>query len=171
MPWVVIIGATGFYLNHARSIDPLFQEEAFSEDGFEAERPSAPITIESARSMGESIWPEQPIERIWEKDYHGRPSFFIKKGAGLIILSIPTGHHYLKSGYTRRTFAPDGALLHSKTYWGRILGDLHEDGWLGGGMGSWFADIVALAMLVFGLTGPLLWAVPRVKRLRRALRR
>lgn len=171
MPWVIVIGATGFYLNHSGPVDAVLQGPDFSEAGFAAERPAVPINVEAALRLGEAIWPEQDIEDIWQDEYHDRPSFYVEKEDGLIILSIPTGHYFLKSGYSRQTFAPDGTLLHSKTYWDDIFEELHEDGWLGGAMGSWFADIVALSMVVFGVTGPVLWGVPRIRRWRRGRRR
>ncbi|MDH3594110.1 MAG: PepSY domain-containing protein [Rhodospirillales bacterium] len=164
LPWVIVIGATGLYLNHSKAVLPLFGPQAFSESGFEAERPAAPITRERARALAESVWPEDPIRKISEKDYHGRPSFYVEKRRGKVILSIPTGHYYLKTRYTRRTFSPQGQLLHSKTYWGTIFKDLHRSGWLGWGLGTWPADLVSIAMVVFGLTGSMMWWVPRTRR-------
>jgi hypothetical protein len=166
MPWVLIIGATGFYLNHGKMFRPLYQQPAFSEAAFDRITPPAPITRDSARRLGKTLWPDQGIKRISRKTYHGRKSYFVKKAEGNIILSIPTGHYYLRTRYTRETFRPDGRLLHYKFYWARALKDLHETGWLGGGLGTWLADIVALAMVAFGLTGVLMWFTHRVRRLR-----
>ncbi len=166
MPWVLIIGATGFYLNHARLFRPIFQQPAFSEASFDHVTPPAPITLETARRLGETLWPDQPVQRITQRAYHRRPSFFIRKARGNIILSIPTGHYYLRTRFTRRTFSPDGRLLHTKFDWGRVLKDLHETGWVGRSLGTWLADIVALAMIVFGSTGMLMWTTPRIRRLR-----
>jgi uncharacterized iron-regulated membrane protein len=171
LPWVIVIGATGFYLNHSRAIyDALFRHE-FSERGFEDERPAEPITREAARALAATVWPEDGILEIKEKAYHGRPSFVVKKPRGLVILSIPTGHSYVKTPYTRRTFSPQGVLLDTKIYWGRIFKELHTTGWLGRALGTWLADAVSLAMVVFGLTGTLMWWVPRAKKFQRSFRR
>lgn len=164
MPWVLIIGATGFYLNHASLFRPLFQQAAFSEVAFDRVTPPQPITRKTAQRLGEKLWPDQPIQRITRKSYHGRKSYFVRKARGNIILSIPTGHYYLRTRFTRLTFAPDGQLLHSKFYWGRVLKDLHETGWVGRGLGTWLADIVAAAMMVFGSTGMFMWVTPRIHR-------
>jgi hypothetical protein len=167
LPWVIVIGATGLYLNHSKLVRPVFGPQAFSESGFEAERPAAPVTREQARALAAALWPEDPIGKISEKDYHGRPSFFVETRRGKVILSIPTGHYYLKTRYKRRTFSPRGDLLHSKTYWGAIFKDLHRSGWLGWGLGTWPADLVSAAMVIFGLTGSTMWWVPRARRVLR----
>ena len=166
MPWVIIIGATGLYLNHGKLFDPLFPRQVFSEAGLESLRPSPPITRETARVIGEKLWPNLPITGISRKPYQGRESYFVKKARGNIIISIPTGHYYLRTRYVRRTFAPDGRLLHTKYYWRPVLRLLHETGWLGRGLGTWLADIVAMAMVLFGTTGVLMWSVPKVRYLR-----
>ena len=166
VPWVILIGATGFYLNHGKVISSMLFPEAFSEKDSDQHQPSSPITREQAQSLGEKIWPADPIIKISEEVYHGRPSFIIRKNSGNAILSIPTGHYYLKNRYKRRTYSPDGQLLNTKTYWGPVLKDIHRSGWLGGGLGTWIADAVSLAMVAFGITGAMMWSVPRVKRLR-----
>lgn len=171
MPWVLIIGATGLYLNHKNFFRPLIHQPAFSEAAFDRVRPPAPITRETALRLGKKLWPDQGIMRITRKDYHGRPSYFVRKERGNIILSIPTGHYYLRTRFRRQTFSPDGRLLHFKFDWPRLLMDLHEAGWAGRGLGTWLADIVAMAMMVFGSTGILMWATPKVRRLRGRRRR
>jgi len=168
LPWVIVIGATGFYLNHSKMVLKLFGQQAFSESEFGKEKPPKPITVESARLLGQKVWPEEPIRGISHETYHGRPSFVIKKRQGRVILSIPTGHYYLKTRYTNRTFSPQGQLLHSKRYWGRIFKDLHVTGWLGRTFGTWPADLVSISMILFGLTGSLMWWVPRVRRFMRS---
>ena len=167
LPWIIVIGATGFYLNHARALLDWLGPQEFSEIGFVAHGSESPIDADRARHLAAGFWPDQPIKSVQEEIYHGRPSYVVKKAGGRIILSIPTGHHYQKSRYIRRTFAPDGTLLHTKVYWGAVFKDLHETGWLGGGMGTVLADLVALAMVFFGMTGAILWSVPKLRRRRR----
>ena len=70
----------------------------------------------------------------------------------------------IKTDYRRRTYAPDGTVLETKTYWEGILKRLHVRGWLTSTFGTWLADITAAAMVVFGLTGIVLFLVPRVRR-------
>ena len=164
VPWVLIMGLTGFYMNHSKMVLSLFQQKEFSESQFEKFQPPTTITRDTARILAESVWPKQSIKKIWKKDYHGRSSFYVRKATGLVILSIPTGHYYLKTRYTRRTFSPKGELVHKKIYWGRIFKDLHETGWLGGGMGTLLADIISIALIFFGVSGSMMWTIPRVRR-------
>ncbi|MBT3329892.1 MAG: hypothetical protein HOK21_24310 [Rhodospirillaceae bacterium] len=164
LPWVLIMGLTGLYMNHSRTVISIFQQAEFSEKELEALRPSAPITRESARILAGSVWPDQHIRKIWKENYHGRPSFFVSTGKGRIILSIPTGHHYIKTRYTRRTFTPNEGLVHRKVYWESIFSDLHKTGWLGGGLGTWLADLFSFVLLLFGLSGSMMWLVPRITR-------
>jgi len=166
VPWIILIGATGFYLNHGKVLSTMFFPPAFSEKNFDQQRPLSPITREQARRLGETVWPTDPIKKISEDTYHGRRSFMIRKKSGTAILSIPTGHYYLKTRYKRHTYSPGGELLHTKTYWGRMFKDIHRSGWLGGSLGTWIADTVSLAMVIFGITGALMWLMPRIKRYR-----
>lgn len=167
-PWIVVIGATGFYLNHARPILSLLEGAAYAESKFDEWQVAEPITGDAARAVAITIWPGEAIEKVAEKDYHDRPSFEFTKQSGAVIVTRPTGHYFVKTAYTRRTYAPDGGLLHSKIYWGALFKRLHRDGWVGGALGTWLADITSLAMVVFGLSGAILWWLPRSRRAWRA---
>ena len=167
MPWVVIIGATGFYLNHNNQIMALFGYVEFSETGFDRLHPAQPVTPEMARNLSLQVWPDANVQRTKELLYHGRPSYQALSYKGSLIVSRTTGHYYAKTPYTRRTFSPSSELLHTKYYWGPRLKELHESGWLGGGLQTWLADIVAIAMIFFGMSGFTLWLVPKVRKRRR----
>ena len=135
-PWIVIIGATGFYLNHAQMILSVLEGPKYAESRFDEWPVTEPLTREAARALAMTVWPGEPIGKVTEKDYHDRPSFDFKKPSGHIIVTRPTGHYFVKTRYTRRTFAADGELLHSKTYWGAIFKGLHRAGWFGGALGT-----------------------------------
>jgi len=162
MPWVIVIGATGVYLNHYDPIMTLFGYEEFSETGFDRLSPAQPVTPETARSLSLQVWPGASVQRTKEVLYHGRPSYQAVSYNGSLIVSRTTGHYYAKTPYTRRTFSPSGELLHTKYYWGPVLKELHESGWLGGGLRTWLADIVGIAMVFFGMSGFTLWLVPKL---------
>jgi uncharacterized iron-regulated membrane protein len=166
LPWVIVIGATGFYLNHHKLVLSWIGQTEFSEAGFSAQQLPVPKSKQDALALARTVWPNEDVQRVFKKDYHNRPSVHVKKQSGTIILSIPTGHYYVKTPFSRLTYAPDGTLLHEKRYWGRVFKQLHESGWLGGGMGTWLADTVALAMIVFGTTGLIIWSTPKLWRLR-----
>jgi len=168
VPWVFIMGLTGFYLNHSKTIMSFVPQEKYDERQFNLLKPALPITEKSARILANSIWPELPVRKIWKKTYHGWPSYFVRKGNRRIILSIPTGHYYAKVRYSRQTFTPGGKLVHTKIYWWRILKDLHERGWIGGALGTWLTDIFSAALILFGLSGAIMWGTPRIRKLKRS---
>ena len=167
--WVIIIGATGFYLNHGKMILSVIDGPKYIESRFDDWPVTQPVTRETARAVAQGVWPGESIEKVTEKDYHDRPSFEFKKASGRIIVTQPTGHYFVKTNYTRRTFAPNGELLHAKTYWGAIFKGLHRAGWLGGSLGTWLADITSLAMVIFGMTGVILWWKPRSRQIFRVV--
>ena len=170
-PWIIVIGATGLYLNHARTVLSVLNGPAYDESRFDDWPVTDPVTGVSARAIAVTVWPGEAIEDVSQKVYHDRPSFEFKKASGRIIVTQPTGHYFVKTRYTRRTFAPDGELLHSKVYWGSIFKGLHRAGWLGGGLGTWLADITSLAMVIFGMSGAVMWWMPRTRRWLRAVAR
>lgn len=169
-PWIIVIGATGFYLNHPQTILSVLEGPKYAESRFDEWPVTEPVTEASARAVALGVWPDEPIEKVAQKDYHDRPSFEFRKDSGRIIVTRPTGHYFVKTRYSRRTYAPDGALLHSKTYWGAIFKGLHRAGWLGRSLGTWLADLTSLAMVVFGMTGVVVWWAPRSRRWLRAIR-
>jgi hypothetical protein len=169
MPWVVVIGLTGFYLNHPKAFDGLIGIGGMDESGLGELKPDAPVTPESVHAFAKTVWPDEPIQEMGRGTFRDWPSIIAKKDRGLIIVSVRTGHYYLKSEDGLRTYAPGGELLHTEYNWERVLRGLHERGWFGQAMGTWFADIVALAMVFFGLSGLFMWSVPKVRWLRRRL--
>lgn len=168
-PWVIVIGATGFFLNHPKPFLWVLEGPKYAESKFDEWPVTEPATIDMARLVALSVWPDEAIVETKEKIYHDRQSFEFKKASGRIIVTQPTGHYFVKTNYTRRTYAPDGELLHSKIYWGSIFKGLHRAGWLGRSLGTWLADLTSLAMVIFGCTGAIVWWAPRSRRLLRSM--
>lgn len=170
-PWVIVIGATGFYLNHSDLVLSVLQGPAYDESVFD-DWPSEPgITEEGARETAMRVWPGEAIRRSDTVNYHNRRSFEFVKDSGRVIVSHPTGHYFVKTSFFRRTYAPDGQLLHVKVYWGSMFKRLHVRGWFDSSLGTWLADLTSIAMVVFGFSGLVLWTAPRLRRVRRAVSR
>ena len=168
-PWIIIIGLTGFYLNHWQAVLNILNGPAYDESQFDEWPVSEPVTVEKARAVALSVWPDEPILQERNVTYHKRKGFEFRKKSGRIIVSRPTGHYFVKTRYRRLTYAPDGTLLHSKFYWGPLFKRLHETGWVDRSLGTWLADLTSLAMVVFGLSGITIWLTPRLRRLRRLI--
>lgn len=169
VPWIIIIGATGFYLNHSRMVLSLFETPPYDERQFEDWPGARPVTENDAARVAAGVWPSEAVVSEKNSSYHKRAAQIFKKPSGQIIVVLKTGHYFTKTRFVRKTFAPDGTQLHKRIYWGNIFKQMHTDGWLGGKLGSWFADITSLTMIVFGITGIVIWWMPRARRFKRAI--
>ena len=166
MPWVLIIGATGFYLNHSQSVLELLGQTELSESDLKG-LTELPITAEVARQIAGTVWPALPILDTNLANYRGRQSFGFKKAPGFIFIPASrSGLYFVETTLSRQTYALDGRLLHSQYNLKRVFKSLHENGWIGKGLGTWLADIVAVAMIFFSLSGITMWSVPKVRKLR-----
>jgi hypothetical protein len=164
LPWVIIIGLTGLFLNHERLVMGWLDGAGYDEAQFDTWPDAKPLTVETAQALAAGLYPGVKLTRDGGKTYHGREVAIFDAGGTQVIVALKTGHYWVKTGLTRVTHAPDGTVLESKFYWSGIAKRLHERGWLTSDLGTWLADITALAMVVFGLSGIVLFLVPRIRR-------
>lgn len=164
LPWVIIIGLTGLFLNHEGLVMGWLEGEGYDEAQFDAWPGAEPVTPGQAQALAEGLYPDVTVTPAGEDAYHGRKAATFEAGGTQVIVALATGHYWVKTDYTRTTHAPDGAVLDRKVYWEGIFKRLHVRGWLTGTFGSWFADITAAAMVIFGLSGIVLFLLPRIRR-------
>jgi len=164
LPWVIIIGLTGLYLNHERLVMGWLEGEAYDEAQFDSWPGTKPVTVEAAQALAEALFPGSDVTLAEDTAYHGREAATFDADGTQVIVALATGHYWIKTDFTRTTHAPDGTVLERKTYWEGIFKRLHERGWLTSAFGTWLADITAAAMVVFGLTGIVLFLLPRLRR-------
>jgi hypothetical protein len=164
LPWVILIGLTGLFLNHERLVMGWLDGAAYDEAQFDLWPGAQPMTPEAARALAERLFPGQTLTRNSDTSYHGREAAILDAGDTQVIVALKTGHYWVKTDLTRVTHAPDGTVLETRVYWDAIFKRLHERGWLTSTFGTWFADITAAAMVVFGLSGLVLFLVPRLRR-------
>lgn len=169
-PWVLIMGLTGFYLNHSKMILGWFETTSYDESQF-GEWPDIEVTRFTALDVAVDIWPDERVQKVEFTDYHDRPSILIEKPSGSVIVSEATGHYFVKTYLTRKTYAPDGTELHSKIYWGSAFKILHTRGWLNSRFGTWLVDITSISLVIFSVSGIFLWWMPRAKKFARFVRR
>jgi len=168
-PWILVIGLTGLYLNHSKLVLGWIGASNYDESRF-ADWPEVALTMPEALVVAQSVWPDEPVKDVSGKAYHGFDSVQFKKASGTIIVTRDTGHYFVKTNLTRRTYAPDGTLLHKKIYWSSVFKWLHVRGWLDNSFGTWLADITAGSMVVFAVSGLFLFFMPRAKKIGRAVR-
>lgn len=164
LPWVIIIGLTGLFLNHEKLVMGWLQGQGYDEAQFDTWPGARVLTVEEAQAVAEAIVPGGAVTLNEDKTYHGREVATFVAGDTRVIVALATGHYWVKTDFTRTTYAPDGTVLEAKTYWEAIFKRLHVRGWLTSAIGTWLADITAAAMVVFGLTGIVLFLVPRLRR-------
>ncbi|MGJ8589436.1 MAG: PepSY domain-containing protein [Yoonia sp.] len=169
LPWIIAIGATGFYLNHARMILDVLEPAAFEESSLRKWAGAAPVDRAAAALIAARSWPDVPLPEAERVDYHGFAAYQFEHDAGSVIVAGDTGHYWVKTDFTRKTFAPDGTEVHSKIYWSTIFKRIHTRGWFDSTFASWLADITAVAMVLFGLTGLVLFWLPRARRFKQAI--
>lgn len=166
LPWVLIIGLTGLFLNHEGLVMGFLSSGGYDEEQFDVWPDPRPKSPDSARVLAETLFPGQPILVDAETSYHDRDAAIFNVGDSQLIVALKTGHYWVKTDFRRVTYAPDGQVLETKTYWQSIFKRLHVRGWLTNRFGTWAADITAAAMVIFGLTGIILFLLPRLRRLK-----
>jgi len=168
LPWVVAAGFTGLYMNHADLILSVFPKtEHYDASLFDGAPLARQVDEPAAERIAAVIAPGAELKLSGDEDwFHDRHVYTFDAGSYDVIIDRATGFGWTDSRYATRTYAPDGTRLHLRIRWGRVLSSIHERGWVGTGLGSWLADIAAGALVVFGLSGLVLFVAPRVRRAR-----
>ena len=164
LPWVILIGLTGLFLNHEGLVLGWIKGEGYEEARFDTWPGAQPVTVDAARALAEAVVPGQTLTLDPDRSYHGREVATFDTVGTQVIVALKTGHYWVKTDLRRVTHAPDGTVLEAKTYWGSVFKRLHVRGWLTATFGTWLADITAAAMVIFGLTGIILFLLPRLRR-------
>ncbi len=167
LPWVVFFGLTGFYLNHPDAVRSVLPFKTYDDSAALFVPLDTPLTPQSAADLARPYWPDSKMRSVKKITYHGLDAIEFDREAGQIIVATQTGHYYVKSRIQNRMFAPDGKLMHRKIYWGYVFGVFHRTGWLGWSIGTILADITAFSLMIFGISGLVLWYLPKHKRFKR----
>ncbi len=167
LPWVAAIGFTGLYMNHDDLILSIFPTEHYDTGGFDAsplaraqDEASAEVFAATLAAGAEVFLDDE------EQSFRDRHVYTFDAGEFDVIVDRATGFGWTNSRYVTRTYAPDGERLHTRIRWSRVLSSIHERGWVGTALGTWLADITAGALVVFGLSGLVLFVMPRLRRMK-----
>lgn len=164
MPWIILIGLSGIYLNHYKAIYPYLPQNIYNEAKFDQWPNPKPVDEAKARAIATRVFPKDSFDVNPAGRYHNRDVFVLKGQRGEVIVTKARGYYWVKTWYERKTYNPDGKLLGTKIYWGSAIRTLHVRGWLYPTFGTWPADITAVAMVIFGLSGIILFLTPRLRR-------
>ena len=167
LPWVVAIGFTGLFMNHDDLILSFFPTAHYDTGGFEASPLARAQDEASAEAFAATLAPRAELFLDDEEDsFRDRHVYTFDAGDFDVIVDRATGFGWTNSRYVTRTYAPDGERLHTRIRWSRVLASIHERGWVGTALGTWLADITAGALVVFGLSGLVLFVMPRLRRMK-----
>lgn len=164
VPWIVIIGLTGLYLNHSSFVLGFLPDGYYDEARIDDWPDPKPVDEAGARAIAAAVFPADTFTLSSTDSYHGRDVIALNGESGKVIVTIASGHYWVKDRYTRSTYAPDGRLIDEKFYWGDLFKQLHTNGWPLGTFGSLLADITAGAMVLFGVSGMIMFLSPRIRR-------
>ena len=166
LPWVILAGFTGLYMNHSDLIGGLLPSTDFHVEGFAAAPGAALQDKDSARAIAVAALPGVVVMPKGKDSYLDRDVFVFASDQGDVLVDAATGHYWLVSRYLRKLYTPAGQYVSEQIRWGRVMDSLHGSGWLGRSLGSWPADIAATALMLFGFSGLYLFFAPRLRRMR-----
>lgn len=164
LPWILLIGITGLYLNHSSLVNNALSTAGYDESQFDEWPAPKEQGVADVIDLAGVVWPDRRGLEVERTEYHGRDALRVSVGRDMLIVDRETGHYWLKTSMRRSTYDPNGSLLHSKIYWGSLFKTIHEYGWFNSRLGTWLADITATAMVLFGLSGIYLFTAPRLRR-------
>ena len=61
LPWIIVIGATGFYLNHSRTILSWIENAPYDESSFADWTNGPPLNRAQAQITADAIWPDETV--------------------------------------------------------------------------------------------------------------
>ncbi|MFT5006522.1 MAG: hypothetical protein ACI8YI_002149, partial [Paracoccaceae bacterium] len=164
MPWIIMIGLTGLYLNHSKLVSGLLPTSAYDEARFDDWQNPQALDQDAAKAVAVGVFPGDNFKLSSKTSYHNRDVHMFDGESGRVIVAAASGHYWVKTRFTRKTYDPDGRSVDSKIYWGSAFKTLHARGWITSGLGTWLADITAGAMVFFGLSGIFLFLAPKLRR-------
>lgn len=165
VPWVIIYGLTGFYLNHERLLNSLLAADNVDQYWSENEPGRLP-NEDAAREWVVQHFPALHVKAVRDEPYHGKSAFIFDAGRQSVIAPKNSSFYFVKDGYARRLYDASGGVVQTHRYWPAILKELHVRGWVKSPVGTMIADVFALVLVTFGVTGTFLWLGPRLLRAR-----
>lgn len=163
-PWVIIYGLTGLYMNHGKMVLSLFPADHISE-AITEDAPGLRADAEAAKAWLRAQPFAPDSKSLKEGVYYGRPAWFIALGGNTEVVAFRNSAQYVvRAPYHRTLYGADGAVQETRYYWDRILGDFHKRGFVASPFGSFLADAFSVILIGFGLSGLLVWGLPRLNR-------
>lgn len=148
-PWVVMIALTGLYQNHQAALTPWLPGNPMTAERLAA-LPAHPVTVPPAEMT-------QPVTVF------GHPGWQGAQGG----IDAETGATWTSGSYLTVWHDAKGSRIGWRIDWQKLFLHLHRAGWTTDALGTWPADLAAIALTLFGLSGLWLFATPRLRRWRK----
>lgn len=161
LPWVILAGLTGLYQNHGYLFLRVLPQTRILPELI-ADLPSAPVDLAMVQALAVAELGREA--RVHEWQFFGRPGFQAAAPGQTLQVDAATGARLWISAYVSTLTDAKGHVLARQVQWARLLQRLHKAGWAGDRFGTWPADIVAGALVVFGSSGLWLFLAPRLRR-------
>jgi hypothetical protein len=171
LPWIVMAGLTGFYENHGGLVMQRLPYASFPSEAVNrllAEVPMHPVDAAGAGALAARLLPNATLSPAQVFD---RPGYEAKTPDAVLRIDAATGAYALQGDFVTSFHRFDGIRVATLINWGKLMVRLHRAGWLNDQLGTWPADLTALALMLFGMSGLYLFFAPRLRRLRIRWRR
>ena len=77
MPWIIVIGLTGLYLNHSKAVNNLLDRSSYDESQFDISPSKRVVDEAMTREIAEKVWAIRYSGKIAEDEYHDRAVFIL----------------------------------------------------------------------------------------------
>ncbi|MGV8986686.1 MAG: PepSY domain-containing protein [Cypionkella sp.] len=173
LPWIVIAGLTGLYENHAGLVLQRLPYATLPTGEILSllrEQPQLPLDAQGAGELAGRLLPAG-FAAPMPAQVFGRPGYEAHGPSTVLRIDAATGAYLLQGDFVTTFHSADGSRIAKVVNWGKLFVRLHRAGWASDQLGTWPADVTALALMLFGASGMYLFFAPRVRKMRNRGRR
>ena len=164
LPWVIIFGLTGFFLNHQNLFgewpDADLLQQALPQDST-----GRLATKEQVESWVQTIRPGVEMKSMQQGDLNGVLAWQIEITGGTLTAPVNSSSYFEVTQMQVRLLDGQNSVVRRDLNWKHISRELHVHGWLSDAPGTLIADAFSFILVGFGVSGLALWGWPRLRRM------
>jgi len=154
LPWILLMGVSGFYLNHPDLIDAYLPNQGAPLTLLDQSANRRAANLTAGRAIALRVFGTSGFKLSNNQAYRERAVWrFTGSDGRQVMVDKSSGFFWIDSGGTVVTYDPDGTEVGRKVDYQVKVRQWHALGWISPRFGSWLADITAISMVLFGLTG------------------
>jgi uncharacterized protein len=169
LPLILVIGITGYYLNHRRQVRGILPLSGQSTELFSSPHPDGPRGFGHLIAIKDAVWGNVRVRSFRAGRYRAYETLSVTQSEDpgrRIIMAVESGDFIVRSRYFQRGYRADGTLLSVTISWRRLLDRLHTGGIVQGKYRILW-DLLCLSLILLSATGMVLWFVPKLARMKR----